>query len=173
MALLENQIEDLYIWVHPDYCRIYDSTMQNSIIFLDKLKSSYNAGVVELPFYKRPRDYNKLSENVLVRKSAFPSYWESLQKFEELETKALTEIPDRFLIWPFGQLIEGDDEEHLEFLKENFNLKNRKYLFREVNVFGQMPDSCVAHQAMDCRLYKITENNVHWLSRDPPYWLLE
>jgi hypothetical protein len=172
MSFEKNQISRLYIWVHPDYTVIKDYTQRKSEIFIESLATEPSQAVLEIPFYLRPRTKDQLDNNIITNKNN-PKYWVSLQRFEKTETRALDLLRDRFLIWPFRELVEGNNSNHLDFLRKYYNTKKRSIggypepvLFEEIYVFGQMPNSCVAHQARESRLHEIS-NEVDWGSELP------
>ena len=154
MALARNQITDIFIWVHPECLPIADDVAKKCELFIEALATEPHAAVIESPCYERPRYYDGLTARLGLSNSGFPEYWETVQRHERLETRALNLLGDRFIIWPFSGGIMQDDPEHIDYIKKTLNVtprnfnpihEDKKHLFRRLDVFGELPHGCVSH----------------------------
>lgn len=177
MPLPKNQIDTLFIWVHPDFCPVDDHTRLSWRTLVELLETEDHCALIETRNFSS--ELNAATIERIIRKSgwdtegySFAYQREHLRELAEIENEAKKRLGERYRLWHRNFVVsnasdyvsrgeEGDDR----FVKEMFNIKERLLdnyfypkLFRWIWCYGLLPDVCVDHQAYTMALCNWTHH---------------
>jgi hypothetical protein len=142
MVLEKNQIEYLFLWVHPHWTPVTPSIQRDWLRLIEVLEFEPQIGLLQTS-----PNYDSLEQK-------------HIQELFEIEKIAKEKLEDRYHKWPLGNFVYSRKREHLEILKKLFNIETRSIiredgdncypswptLFSGVTCFGIYPTVCVEHQ---------------------------
>lgn len=166
-----NSIENLYIWVHPEY-RTYDNRTLKFYEFLfGEIANRKDCAVVEIPFYSDSSREGISKSNCADVDDRFMDFMQAHQKLRTANQQA---FGPRYVLREKLGFLEGREQESIDWLKLTINVDFRNLapvpqiaqnygnynlarpesirLFKHIVCFGQLPWVCVWNQAKTCNL---------------------
>jgi hypothetical protein len=138
MTLAKNQIEHLFIWVHPAYEPVLPYVMQEWKLMIDVLQHEPRCALIETSLNCRDDE---------------PEYIDHALAVADLERYAKGRLGVRYHLWDSGAFVRPEEPHHVERLKKALSVEERVLsrgsnpkLFRSVSAYGLLPDACVNSQ---------------------------
>ncbi len=144
MTLPQNQITDLYLWVHPDFAPVDEQILREWGEFIELLSYEQHTALVETGARgKRP-------------------------EITDLENSAAKLLGQRYYQWS-ERFVRGSEGSHRRALAFIFNVEERIFpfshqeepkLFKSIYCYGLQPGACVYWQAFDHGLSSLADDSV-------------
>lgn len=156
MPLEKNQIRSAFFWVHPSNQPVGDAVIAKWEGVIRDLALEPRIALLEIPQTGGKAHYSldKRGDELVDRMH---------EKIGELEILAEATLGDRFRIWPHGNFVDGDNQDHRRTLQEIFHLTERELvpgwpeaLLIKIYCYGLKPSVCVYTQAYRSSLDKIS-----------------
>ena len=149
MTLAKNQIEHLFIWVHPAYEPVPPYVMQEWKLMIDVIEHEPRCALIETSLNCRDDE---------------PEYIDHALAVADLERYAKGRLGVRYHLWDSGAFVRPEAPHHVERLRRMLSVEARSFpdrscpqLFRSVSAYGLLPDSCVKSQTDYFGMQRISE----------------
>jgi hypothetical protein len=153
MTLTRNQIEHLFIWVHPACDPVADAVLDEWRLLIDVLEYEPRCALLE----------TTLNRELLYGLQLQQQHEERERKVSELELRAEEKLGERYHVWELGDFVVAEDPMHVNELRRLFHVEERVFphhldrrLLRSVSVYGLLPDMCVVYQTYNFKMHLIS-----------------